>query len=269
MGIMLMGLAIAATSGMFLASKRHMRMQQRQLETTQAARAAADMIVRDLRLGGACLPVTGDFISLDGTNNGTDRRDHHPHRPHPARPVLHPQSVPTGSTVSGNGARSRCRARGGFEPGMRAYIRAPGRRGRVLRRHVGDTRPPARQEHRPCRATTRRPAASTRSTSAASTSTPGRRPHGVAAAADAAGRRAAAPSRSPSASRSSTSSISCSATARPATSSTLPSSNEEWSVVDAGPAQRHGALGAARPTGQLLPAHGLGEREAAQPAAAK
>ncbi len=45
-------------------------MQTREIETTQAARAAADMIVRDLRLGGACLPVTGDFISLDGTNSG-------------------------------------------------------------------------------------------------------------------------------------------------------------------------------------------------------
>ena len=65
-----MGLAVAATSGMFLASKRQMVMQQRQLETTQAARAAVDMMVRDLRLGGACLPVTGDFISLDGTNTG-------------------------------------------------------------------------------------------------------------------------------------------------------------------------------------------------------
>jgi type II secretory pathway component PulJ len=69
-GVMLMGLAVAATSGMFVASKRQMQAQQRQLETTTAARASVDMIVRDLRLGGACMPVTGDFISLEGTNNG-------------------------------------------------------------------------------------------------------------------------------------------------------------------------------------------------------
>ena len=56
MGVMLMGLAVTATSGMFLAAKRQMKMQQRQIETTQAARAAVDMIVRDLRLSGACLP---------------------------------------------------------------------------------------------------------------------------------------------------------------------------------------------------------------------
>ena len=47
-----------------------MRDQASTVETTQAARAAIDMIVRDLRLGGACLPVTGDFISLDGQNIG-------------------------------------------------------------------------------------------------------------------------------------------------------------------------------------------------------
>ena len=74
MGVVLMGIAVAATSGMFLAGKSQMQMQQRQLETTQAARAAIDMIVRDLRLGGACLPVTGEFISLEGINNGRPTR---------------------------------------------------------------------------------------------------------------------------------------------------------------------------------------------------
>ena len=57
MGVVLMGIAIAATSGMFLASKQQMLRQQAQLETTQAARAAVDSIVRDLRLSGACLPT--------------------------------------------------------------------------------------------------------------------------------------------------------------------------------------------------------------------
>ena len=130
MGIALMSIAIAATSGMFLASKRHMRMQERQLETTQAARAAVDMIVRDLRLGGACLPVTGDFISLDGINNGTAGRDHHPHRPHPAGSVLHPHRRSDGRhgrrrTVDGRPGR---RAPKGSSAGMRVYIRDPERR---------------------------------------------------------------------------------------------------------------------------------------------
>src|SRR6516225_7109958 len=71
LSVLLMSVAVATTSGMFLASKQQMQLQQRQLETTQAARAAADSIVRDLRLSGACLPSTGDFISLTGVNNGT------------------------------------------------------------------------------------------------------------------------------------------------------------------------------------------------------
>jgi type II secretory pathway component PulJ len=70
LAVALMGLAIAATSGMFVASKGHIVMKGREVETTQAARAAMDVLVRDLRLGGACLPVTGDFISLEGIDDG-------------------------------------------------------------------------------------------------------------------------------------------------------------------------------------------------------
>lgn len=66
-----MGIAMAATSGLFLAGRNFMRDQTLEVETTQAARATIDLVLRELRLGGACLPVTGDFISLDGSNSGT------------------------------------------------------------------------------------------------------------------------------------------------------------------------------------------------------
>ncbi len=72
MSVVLIGMAIAATSGMYVAGKGHMLMKGREVETTQAARAALDVMVRDLRLGGACLPVTGEFISLDGTDAGDE-----------------------------------------------------------------------------------------------------------------------------------------------------------------------------------------------------
>ncbi|MDX2167351.1 MAG: hypothetical protein SF182_09820 [Deltaproteobacteria bacterium] len=123
MGIMLMGLAVAATSGMFLASKRQMTMETREVETTQAARAAIDMIVRDLRLGGACLPVTGDFISLDGTNNGNE--DEIITRTGMTRPDLSciSSTVPTGSTVVANNSAVPVLSSQGFSAGMRAYIR--------------------------------------------------------------------------------------------------------------------------------------------------
>jgi hypothetical protein len=125
MGIMLMGLAVVATSGMFVASKQHMKLQTREIETTQAARVAADMIIRDLRLGGACLPVTGDFISLDGVNNGNT--DEITTRTGLTRPDLSciRTSVPTGSTVTAEGGAVPVASSEGFSAGMHAYIRHP------------------------------------------------------------------------------------------------------------------------------------------------
>lgn len=125
MGIMLMGLAVVATSGMFLASKQHMRMQSREIETTQAARAATDMIIRDLRLGGACLPVTGDFISLEGTNNA--EQDQIVTRTGLTRPDLSciRSAVPQNTTVTASGGVVPVYNSEGFSAGMRAYIRSP------------------------------------------------------------------------------------------------------------------------------------------------
>jgi hypothetical protein len=125
MGVALMAIAIAATSGMFLAGKQQMYMQQRQLETTQVARAAVDMIVRDLRLGGACLPVTGDFISLDGINSGTT--DEITTRTGLTRPDLSciRSSVPTGATAQATNSVVPIQNSEGFAGGMRVYIRHP------------------------------------------------------------------------------------------------------------------------------------------------
>ncbi len=125
MGVVMMGLAIAATSGMFVASRRQMQLQAQQVETTEAARSAVDMIVRDLRLGGACLPVTGDFISLDGTDNGTT--DEIITRTGLTRPDLSciRTSVPTTFTVAKGSSTVPVQSSDGFSSGMRAYIRHP------------------------------------------------------------------------------------------------------------------------------------------------
>lgn len=48
-----------------------MRDQDALLETSHAARSTLDMLLRDLRLGGACLPVTGTFVTLEGVDAGT------------------------------------------------------------------------------------------------------------------------------------------------------------------------------------------------------
>jgi len=129
MGIMLMGLAVTATSGMFLAAKTQMKMQQRQIETTQAARAAVDMIVRDVRLSGACLPPTGEFTALAGVD--TDETDTLITRTGLTRPNLScvRSAVPTGAAVNRNESAVPVESADGFAAGMRAYIRHPDGRG--------------------------------------------------------------------------------------------------------------------------------------------
>ncbi len=121
--VALISLAMAATSGLFLASKGHMRNQAIQLETTQAARSVADMMVRDLRLGGACLPVTGDFISLEGDDNGHE--DEIVTRTGLTRPDLSCIRAATPADTPMAGTTVPVETTEGFEVGMRAYIRHP------------------------------------------------------------------------------------------------------------------------------------------------
>ncbi len=123
LGVTLMTLTIAATSGMFLASKGHMRMQALEIETTQAARAALDLMVRDLRLGGACLPVTGDFISLFGVDNGDE--DQITTRTGLTRPDLSCIRSATTLDTPAGGTTLWVESTEGFSAGMRAYVRHP------------------------------------------------------------------------------------------------------------------------------------------------
>jgi type II secretory pathway pseudopilin PulG len=122
-GITLMGLAMAATSSFFLASNGQMRQQNFRIETDQAARAAVDMIVRDLRLGGACLPVTGDFISLDGVEDGEE--DEIITRTGLVRPDM--SCVRTASSAMTNDGTKIVQVESidGFEEEMPIYLRAP------------------------------------------------------------------------------------------------------------------------------------------------
>lgn len=63
--------AVMASVVVFLLSTaRHRREGEVRLEAEQGLRAAADVIERDVRLAGACLPVLGRFIALDGEDTG-------------------------------------------------------------------------------------------------------------------------------------------------------------------------------------------------------
>lgn len=119
----IVGIAMAATSGLFLAGRNFMRDQALEIETTQAARATIDLLLRELRLGGACLPITGDFVSLDGLNTGN--RDEITSRTGLTRPDL--SCIRSASTANAlTGATSLTLQNvSGFSAGRRGYIRHP------------------------------------------------------------------------------------------------------------------------------------------------
>lgn len=119
----LLFIIIAGTGSMFLASNNQMRNQALEIETTQAARAAADILVRDLRLGGACLPVTGSFIALEGVEAAT--RDEIVTRTGVTRADLSCIRTATAENIPAAGSTVKVTSAQGFEPDMRAYLRHP------------------------------------------------------------------------------------------------------------------------------------------------
>jgi len=70
-GAALTSLILGVMGAFFVASRNFAQQEVLRVETTQALRSSMDNLTRDLRLSGACLPVTGNFVSLGGTNSGT------------------------------------------------------------------------------------------------------------------------------------------------------------------------------------------------------
>lgn len=117
----IMSIAMASTSGLFLAGRNFMRDQALDVETTQAARATMDLLLRELRLGGACLPITGDFISLDGTN--VSDRDTIISRTGLTRPDLSCIKTTSTAALTSGATVITVDNIGGFAIGRRGYIR--------------------------------------------------------------------------------------------------------------------------------------------------
>jgi len=70
--ITITSLALSLAGALFVASRNALLDEMARQETLQGLRATLDALERDLRLGGACLPTTGnDFPPLSGTNSGT------------------------------------------------------------------------------------------------------------------------------------------------------------------------------------------------------
>jgi prepilin-type N-terminal cleavage/methylation domain-containing protein len=62
---------LAAVGALFAVSRGFMEDQILLVETQQGLRSTLESMARDLRLGGACLPITGEFVVLDGTDSPT------------------------------------------------------------------------------------------------------------------------------------------------------------------------------------------------------
>jgi hypothetical protein len=130
MAVTLTALAVATTTAFFQSSRRVLKDQLLEIETTQAARSVVDMIVRELRLGGACLPVTGTFMSLQAVNTAAE--DEIITRTGLVRPDLSCVRTATNTPNNPDGTPNDTPAQGstiavqstdGFSTGMRAYIR--------------------------------------------------------------------------------------------------------------------------------------------------
>ncbi len=70
--VTIVAIGIALATGMVLAGRGHIRQQESELEATHAGRSALEAILRELRLGGACLPETGEFIALAAVDSSDE-----------------------------------------------------------------------------------------------------------------------------------------------------------------------------------------------------
>jgi hypothetical protein len=111
--------ALAAAGAFFVSSRNTVSDQMLRIETVQGLRAAMDSMVRDLRLGGACLPVTGNFIVLDATNGTTDQIVTRTGLVRPNQTCV--RTVLTSNVAAGDG-QLPVQAASGFAPNMRVYI---------------------------------------------------------------------------------------------------------------------------------------------------
>ena len=72
MSVGLAGIALTSVVQFFALQTRKMKGHTYRIEAQQALRTSLDAIARDVRLAGACLPSTGAYVPLAGTEGATD-----------------------------------------------------------------------------------------------------------------------------------------------------------------------------------------------------
>ncbi|MCX8073831.1 MAG: hypothetical protein N3C12_15495 [Candidatus Binatia bacterium] len=116
-------LAVSVSSGLLSATRRTATQQELLTDASINLRAVLDTLIRDIRLAGACLPVTGDFIALDGTNDGDE--DSIWIRTGQVRSDLSCIRTTTTQALPRNSNTIPVESVDGFTVGGRAYIRGP------------------------------------------------------------------------------------------------------------------------------------------------
>jgi type II secretory pathway pseudopilin PulG len=120
LGTAVMMIVLATAGGFFVVNRNTLQDQIVRIETVQGLRAAMDSMVRDLRLGGACLPTTGDFVALDAANSTTDTIVTRTGLVQANETCI--RTVLT-SDLTASAAQLSVQSAAGFAPGMRVYIR--------------------------------------------------------------------------------------------------------------------------------------------------
>ncbi|GIW42831.1 MAG: hypothetical protein KatS3mg077_0113 [Candidatus Binatia bacterium] len=114
-------LAIAVSTGFLSGTRRTVTQQELLNEASMNLRSVLDTLIRDVRLAGACLPVTGDFVALDGADGGDE--DKIWVRTGLVRPDLSCIRTATTSPITSSTTAIPVESVDGFSVGTRAYIR--------------------------------------------------------------------------------------------------------------------------------------------------
>lgn len=125
-----MAAALAAAGSFFVATRNNVQDEILRVETQQGVRSAMDTMVRDLRLGGACLPVSGDFVTLDSVNSTSDQIATRTGLVRPNQTCIR---TTTTADISATTSTIAVETANGFTSGMRVYIRkADGTTGEIF-----------------------------------------------------------------------------------------------------------------------------------------
>jgi hypothetical protein len=133
MAVGLAGIALTSVVQFFALQTRKMKGHTYRVEAQQAARTSLDAIARDVRLAGACLPITGAYVPLAGTNGpGADSITVRTGivRGNLSCIVAAVNAPATGMPVGASTAQVDSAS--GFTVGMLAYLRHPSGSGQFL-----------------------------------------------------------------------------------------------------------------------------------------